>query len=89
MMERERAIGLMPAVPLKHGEPGGFESAALEPTEEEKIHMLERKLKELEEKLAEKGKEKPEEREEGKEEKEKGEEGTEGGEEKKPPEKPE
>jgi len=86
-MEKERAIGLMPAVPLKHGAPGGFETAALEPTEEEKIQILERKLKELEEKLAEKGKikeEKPEEKEEGTE--EKGQEGEEG---KKPPEKPE
>ncbi len=89
MMEKERAIGLMPAVPLKQGAPGGFETAALEPTEEEKIQILERKLKELEEKLAEKGKMKEEEKPEEEKEEESKEKGQEGDEGKKPPEKPE
>jgi hypothetical protein len=45
MMEQERALKMMPAVPLEHPE-------YVELTPEEKIEVLEKKLKELEEKMA-------------------------------------
>ncbi len=45
MMEQERALKMMPAVPLEH-------PTYVELTPEEKIEVLEKKLKELEEKVA-------------------------------------